>query len=153
MKGAVIYHSKWGNCKEVAENIAAGLAESGFVVSLFDVDSSGALESGLEFIVAGAPTRVGKATGAMRKFIKRKVGKECVGKPYAAFGTGIPGKGEGPDPKGADQIDELLRDKGLLPLAPPFKALVTGMKGPLEEGEAERARQHGRDLAAALIPK
>ncbi len=153
MKGAVIYHSKWGNCKVVAESIAAGLAESGYVVSLFDVTSSGALESGLEFIVAGSPTRAGKATGTMRKFIKRKVGKEWVGRTYAAFGTGIPAKGKGPDLKGADQINDLLRNKGLLPLAPPFKALVTGMKGPLEEGEAERARQFGRDLAAALIPK
>ena len=99
-EGAVIYHSKWGNCKEVAENIAAGLAESGFVVSIFDVDSSGALESGLEFMVAGSPTRVGKATGAMRKFIKRKVGKEWVGKTYAAFGTGMRGKGKGRTPRG-----------------------------------------------------
>ncbi len=153
MKGAVIYHSKWGNCKEVAESIAGGLAESGYVISLFDVTSSGALDSGLEFMVAGSPTRVGKATGAMRKFIKRKMGKEWVGKTYASFGTGMRAKGEGPDPKGADQIDALLRDKGLLPLAPPFKACVTGMKGPLEEGEAERARQFGRDLAAILTPK
>lgn len=150
MKGAVIYHSKYGNCRRVAEGIAGGLAESGYVVSLLDASSADTLDPGLEFLVAGSPTRAGKATGAIRKFIKRGVGKDWVGKPYAAFGTGIRGKGKGPDPKGADQIDRLLRERGLLPLADPFKAYVTGMKGPLEEGETDKATQYGRDLAAAL---
>ena len=150
MKGAVVYHSKYGNCKQVAESIAGGLAESGYVVSLLEVSSVEALDSGLDFLAAGSPTRVGKATGAMRKFIKQKVGKGWTGKPYAAFGTGMKDKGEKTQPKGADQIASLLREKGLLPLAPPFNAHVTGMKGPLDEGELERAAQYGRDLAAAL---
>jgi flavodoxin len=150
MKGAVVYHSKYGNCRQVAESVAGGLAESGYVVSLLEESSIEALESDLGFLVAGSPTRVGKATGAMRKFIKHKVGKGWTGKPYAAFGTGMQGKGDKTDPKGADQIASLLREKGLLPLAPPFKALVTGMKGPLAEGELERAAQYGRDLACAL---
>ncbi len=150
MKGAVVYHSKWGNCKQVAESIAGGLAESGYVVSLLEATTTKKLGSDIGFIVAGSGTRAGKATGPIRKFIKKYVDKDWAGKPFAAFGTGIRGKSDKPDPKGADQIDKMLRERDLLPLAAPLKAYVEGMKGPLAEGELERAKQYGRDIAAAL---
>ncbi len=120
------------------------------MVTLVNAASAEGLDPGLAFLVAGSPTRAGKASGPIRKFIKRRVGKDWVGKPYAAFGTGMKDRGSEPQPKGADQVDKLLRDKGLLPLAGPFKAVMQGKKGPLEEGELDRATQFGRDLAASL---
>ena len=150
MKGAVVYHTKWGNCRQVAEAIAGGLAESGIAVTLLDLESGADLESKLSFLVLGSPTRVGKATGPARRFAKRKLGKSWLGKPFAAFGTGIADRGEKEEPKGADDLDRRLSQAGLVRLLPPFKARVTGMKGPLAEGELERAARFGRDLARAL---
>ncbi len=150
MKGAVVYHSKWGNCRQVAEAVAGGIAESGIAVTVLDLGSGAGLESGLSFLVLGSPTRVGKATRPARRFIRRGLGKAWLGKPFAAFGTGMADRGEKEEPKGADELDRRLYEYGLMRLLPPFKARVTGLKGPLAEGELERARQFGRDIARAL---
>ena len=53
---------------------------------------------------------------------------------------------------------ELLEARGLVPLAPPFKAAVEGYKAPgkgedrgtLPESEVARALEFGRELGAAL---
>ncbi len=150
MKGAVVYHSKWGNCRQVAEAIAGGIAESGIAVTLLDLEAGAELERGLSFLVLGSPTRVGKATGPARRFIKRGLGKVWLGKPFAAFGTGMADRGDRQEPKGADELDRRLSEFGLARLLPPFKAVVTGLKGPLAEGELERAREFGKEVARAL---
>jgi hypothetical protein len=50
------------------------------------------------------------------------------------------------NPQAGDEIHEMLAKRGMRPLAPPFKAAVVTTKGPLAEGEVDRALQFGRDL-------
>ena len=78
---------------------------------------------------------------------------EWNGKLFAAFGTGMRDRGGKAEPKSADDIYSRLESAGLKPIAPAFKAWVSTWKGPLEEGEAERAFKFGQDLAAALEEK
>lgn len=150
MKGIVAYHSKWGSCARVAEAVAAGLREAGHEVELVDVKAKKEASGSFDFLVAGSGTRVGNMTGPMRKFLKRGVGEEWRGKPFAAFGTGIQGRPGKEDPKGADRIYDLLQEKGLRPAAPAFKAVVEGMRGPLAAGDLEGARAFGRSVGEAL---
>lgn len=149
MKGLLVYHSKWGNCGQVAEQVARGLRESGHEVSLFDVKSKAKLEGDFDFLAAGSPTRVGNMTGAMRRFLKRGLTGTWEGKPFAAFGTGLKQRDDR-DKKSADRIYELLEEKGLKPLAPALKATVEGSKGPLLAGELENAFGFGKKVGAAL---
>jgi len=150
MKGIVAYYSRWGNCKRVAESVARGLEESGHEVTLTDAGSLQALGGEPDFIVAGSPTRAGKMTGKMKRFIKRAIPDTWDGKPFAAFGTGLQSALEKSEPNAADGIYLALVAKGLRPIAPAFKAGVAGMKGPLVDGEPERALEFGKEVGAAL---
>ncbi len=150
LNGAVVYCGRHDSLRKLAEGIAGGLAESGYVVSLMEAESVEHLDPDLVFLVVGSPARAGRAARAPSRLIKRRMGGGWAGKPYAVFATGIRDGGGEPQSKGADQLHRLLRERGLLPLAEPFKACVQAAKGPLEEGEFERAVQFGRDLAAAL---
>jgi menaquinone-dependent protoporphyrinogen IX oxidase len=148
MKGAVIFHSKYGNCEQVARSIHKGLVDSGAEVTITDVKSAGAPGADLDFIVIGSPTRAGRATGPVRKYLQTVQGN--AEKPrFAAFGTGLV-RGldkDAPDDISADYIHKELEKKGLKPLAPPLKAKVNGWKGPVVKGELERAYDYGKELA------
>jgi menaquinone-dependent protoporphyrinogen IX oxidase len=145
MKGAVIYHSKHGNCEQIARSIHKGLVESGADATITDVKTAAASLSGLDFVVVGSPTRAGRATGAVRRFLKNlDVGDGSAR--FAAFGTGLAKwlpKGE---PIAAEDIHKALEEKGLRPLAEPLRAGVSGWKGPLIDGEVERAYEYGKNL-------
>jgi menaquinone-dependent protoporphyrinogen IX oxidase len=150
MNVAVVYHSRWGNCERVAGAIARALSEAGQDVTVLSADPAGDLLSPVDLLVLGSPTRAGKSSGPVKKFIKRNLSAEWSGRPFAAFGTGMRARGDKAEPKSADDIYSRLESAGLKPMAPAFKAWVLGWKGPLAEGEAERAFKFGQDLAAAL---
>jgi menaquinone-dependent protoporphyrinogen IX oxidase len=150
MKGIVAYYSRWGNCRQIAESIAKGLEAVGHEVTLADAGSLRALGAEPDFVVAGSPTRAGKMAGKMKKFIKQAIPDSWAGKPFAAFGTGLRSAIEKSEPNAADGIHLALAAKGLKPVAPDFKAGVAGMKGPLVDGELERALEFGKEVATAL---
>jgi menaquinone-dependent protoporphyrinogen oxidase len=150
MKGMVAYHSKWGNCAQVAEAVATGLREAGQDVELVDVKSMKEPGGPPDFLVAGSGTRAGNMTGPMRKFLKHVAGEEWRGKPFAAFGTGLLKGRDKDEPQSAKRINDLLQEKGLKPIVPAFQAAVTGMKGPLAEGDLEGARAFGTSVGEAL---
>ena len=64
----------------------------------------------------------------------------------AAFHTGV----RGPLGSAAPAIAEALEQAGYAWVAKPVGFVVTGRFGPLRDGELERARAWGAELAAAL---
>jgi flavodoxin len=150
MNVAVVYHSKWGNCERIARSIARALSEAELELQVLSVDSAGDLDAPVDLLVLGSPTRGGKTSGPVKKFIKRNLMEGWNGKLFAAFGTGMLDRGDRVQPKGADDIYGRLESAGLKPIAPAFKAWVTTWKGPLADGDAERAFKFGEELAAAL---
>jgi menaquinone-dependent protoporphyrinogen IX oxidase len=150
MKGVVVYQSKWGNSRQVAEAIARGLEEVGHEVTAEPVGSLKELSQAHDFIVVGGPTRMGRAYGPIKRFAKRKVTGEWAGKPFATFSTGASILGEKPSPQAAERLRETLESNGLKPIAEPFKAGVEDMHGPLAEGELDRALEFGREIGAKL---
>lgn len=89
MQGAVVFHTRWGNCGEVAEAIARGLQDTGHEVAMINVKKAKELDPALDFLVAGSGTRMGKMTGPLKRFLKHNLKKGWRGKPFAAFGTGM----------------------------------------------------------------
>jgi flavodoxin len=156
MKGLVVYHTKFGNCKKIAESLARGLKESGLDVTLIET-STRTVAPEYDFLAAGAGTRMGRVTGSMKRFIRRQIkGDAWAGKRFLAFGTGTRPEGGGSkyddwSVRGAVRIHEALSERGLKPVADAAKFYVQELKGPLEEGEEQRAHDLGLETGKALM--
>jgi len=165
MKGLVAYHTKYGNGRTIALAIARGLQESGNEVATVSIpvkDIGGAYD----FVVVSSPTQFGNMTKPVKKFIRKSLsGGAWRGKPFIAAGTGLrpeeageepgpntPGSVEGTCAPGesAGKVHEALQEAGLRPASEPQRFWVSGMKGPLVEGEEERALELGRRLGLEL---
>lgn len=102
------------------------------------------------FLVLGSPTRFGTMSFAIRGFLGKVKSEEWANKPFAAFDTENPENIEKNQGSAAEKIAANLRDKKMNQLLPVLKAVVFDMKGPLKEGEIERAKEYARRLAAEL---
>jgi menaquinone-dependent protoporphyrinogen IX oxidase len=151
MKGIVVFDTSHGNTKTIAETISETLKESGIAVDTFrvkDVKKLGTKE--YDFLVIGSPTKYWTMTLAMRRFLGKVKSKEWVNKPFAAFDTEDPENIEKKRGSAAEKIAKKLTEKQMKQLLPVLKAVVLGWKGPLQEGEIERAKGYASELAAKL---
>jgi menaquinone-dependent protoporphyrinogen IX oxidase len=150
LKGAVVYYSKYGNNEKTAKAVLQGLQEAGHEVTLINAKQSKTLDGDFDFVVVGSPTRAGRTSGPVKKFIKNNLDESWKGKPFAAFGTCLKATTEKGQSSAAKDIHTELTDRGLTSLAEPFDNAVSGMKGPLLEDGEESARSFGRDLGSRL---
>lgn len=157
MRALVVYESMFGNTREVAAAIAEGLAARGAGVELVDAESApGDLADRFDLLVVGAPTHAfglpkqqTRADAARRvaagELVSRGEGvREWVdrvrvakGQPTATFDTKVdrprlPGSA-------ARAAARRLRDRGASIIGTQTFH-VTGMEGPLVEGELVGAR-------------
>jgi flavodoxin len=149
MKGIVVYLSKWGDSRQIAEAIGSGLAEAGHQAEVVPVKSVGVLDPSLDFIIMGGPTRAARAYGPIKRLAKG-LKDSWNGKYFATFSTGASMTAKKPSVQASERLYETLDSNGLVPLAPPFKAAVQNMHGPLVEGEADRAHRFGKELGDTL---
>lgn len=150
MRGAVIYYSRYGNNELTAKAVKEGLEESGHEVDLVNAKDSKDLGEGYDFVVVGSPTRAGRMSGPIKKFIKNNLGEDWRGKPFAAFGTCMKRTSDKGEPSGAGSVYEELEQRGLEAAAPAMDAAVKGMRGPLQEGVEAKARDFGKEVGAKL---
>ena len=168
MKTVVAYESMYGNTRQVAEAIAEGLGKAK-VISVNRGDG-GAEEA--EVVSVGGPTHMhGLATSMSRKGVgagAKEEGTEL--EPGAADGPGLREwlsklEGEGrraaafdtridksPMLTGAASrgIAKRLRRRGYDVVADPESFFVEDSEGPLADGELERAKAWGAELATKL---
>ncbi len=165
MKGLIAYHTKYGNGRIIAEAIARGLRESGNEIATVSIPVKD-VGSDYDFVVVSSPTRFGNMAKTVRKFIRKSMGIDAWrGKPFIAVGTGLRAEEGGGEPgpsaparsedtcapgESADQVYEALEEAGLKPASEPQRFWVSGMKGPLAEGEEERALEFGRRMGREL---
>ncbi len=150
MKGAVVYYSKYGNNEKTAKAVLAGLEEAGHQVDLINAKQTKELAGEYDFLVVGSPTRAGRASGPVKKFMKKNLGEQWKGKPFAAFGTCLNRSYEKGDPTAAKDIYKELKEMGLEPLADSFDNPVSGMKGPIASDGEEKAKAFGKEVGSKL---
>jgi flavodoxin len=139
------YHaSKYGNGAMVAEEFKKIMAVKGVTVNVHHIRDSRPKDlMPADLYVFSSPGRIGKPIGGMRCFLKKV--QLPSGTQYAILtteGAPKPDKKTGKMPTEEEMarwqrvipiMDELLQAKNLKKVAD-GKVLVTGMKGPLEEG-------------------
>jgi len=155
LKGIVVYDSSYGNTKAIGEAIAEGLKESGVEVDVFYVKDVKKLSAeDYDFLVLGSPTKFGTMSFTFKRFLG-KVKDDWANKPFAAFDTENPenierSQAENKEWSAAEKIAEKLKEKKMNQLLPVLKAEVFGQKGPLKEGETQRAKDYAKELATKL---
>jgi menaquinone-dependent protoporphyrinogen IX oxidase len=156
MRGIVVFDTSYGNTKKIAETIAETLRESGIDVDLFYVKDVKKLSAkDYDFLVLGSPTKFGTMSFAVKGFLGKVKSEEWMNKPFAAFDTENPENVEqsriqNKEWSAAEKIAAKLKEKEMNQLLPVLKALVFGQKGPLVEGEIDRAKEYARTLAFKL---
>ena len=89
-KAIVVYHSRSGNTKEMAEVIARAMNDSGLITECKSVEAVRADDlPDYDAVVLGSPCYYGQMAGAMKQLIDDLVGRhgQLNGKVGAAFGS------------------------------------------------------------------
>ena len=144
MKIEYFHASKYGNGAMVAEEFKNQMANRGIIVNIHHVRDAKPKEMPpADLYLFSSPGRMGKPKGNMRRFLKKA--KLPTGTKYAILtteGAPMPDKKTGQMPSEQELakwhriipiMNEILQEKGLVKVAQ-AKVLVTGMKGPLEDG-------------------
>jgi hypothetical protein len=163
MKAIVVYESHWGNTAAIAQAIAEGIGEGARVATTDEaVDAE---LSGIDLLVAGAPVMM---LSLPHESARSRVETDHKGPPgdashpvlrtwleglprasgvkAAAFDTRLRWT-----PRGAyGSIESGLREAGYDVVSRGKGFVVTGTYGPLRDGELERARTWGRELASTV---
>ena len=156
MKGIIIYDTSHGNTKKIAETITETLKASEIDADLFDVKEVKKLSTiDYNFLVLGSPTKFGTMSFAIKFFLGKVKSEEWMNRPFAAFDTENPENVEqsriqNKEWSAAEKIAIKLKEKNMKQLLPVLKALVLGLKGPLVEGEIDRAKGYAKELATKL---
>jgi len=142
MKTWIVYDSAWGNTEQVARSIGEAIGVKASRVT--EIDPADANK--VDLLIVASPTQGGRPTPATQGFLDAlkpaSLGKVRV----AAFDTRIPMKFAKLFGYAAGKIAASLVAKGGNQVAAPEGFFVRGRKGPLADGELERAAEWGKKL-------
>jgi flavodoxin len=146
----VVYDTKYGNTKRVAETIVEGIGEvEGIETALSDVeDTNPKTAADYDAILIGSPTHFGGPVRGIKKFID-KLGKlDVKAKWVAVFDTYLRDDFE----KSVKKMEKRLSEK-----VPRLKLITSGlsiqvddMKGPVTDGELPKCKEFGHKIATQL---
>ena len=149
MESLVVYDSKFGNTKKVAEAIAAGLAGHG-PVRLLGLDKLPPQTLGpVDLLFIGGPTQAHAMTARMRQFVDALPARPASGMAVATFDTRLRMPAVISE-SAAKTIARKLRSVGVRIFAAPESFFVRGSLPQLEEGETERATDWAKGVADRL---
>ena len=135
MKVLVVYDSMYGNTEALARAIATAVGGDVALSRPGEVDLS--TLSGLDLLVVGAPVHGGRPMPSVQAFLDRL--PALKGLRVAVFDTRLTSRMVKVFGYAADRAAASLKDRGAILVGTPEGFLVTGKKGPLREGELERA--------------
>jgi len=148
MKVLIIYDSVFGNTEQIAQAIGNSLGSEENVETLRVSDMKPEQLIGLELLIVGSPTRVFKPTKAIMNFLNKIPLNVLKGTKVAAFDTRISTVDVSSRllnilvklfGYAAKPIADKLEKKGGSLIIPPEGFFVIDSKGPLKDGELERA--------------
>lgn len=148
MNSLVIYASRTGNTRRVAEAIADTLRTHGPTEVRAVEDAPVVIPRAVDLVVIGGPTEAHGATPAINQLMDRFAAGSLTDRLAAAFDTRVrwPLWLSG---SAGSRIADRLRQAGAIVVMPQESFFVT-RKPELEDGELGRARAWGAALVAAM---
>jgi flavodoxin I len=143
MKTLVVYDSVNGNTEQIAKAIAQAISGADFKRAS-EVQRENMAKLG--FLIVGAPTQGGKPSPVMLDFLGKMPAGTFEGVKVAAFDTRMTMKFVKLFGYAAGKIADELTKKGGTLAAQPEGFFVKGAKGPLVDGEVERAAVWAKEI-------
>jgi len=152
VKVFIVYDTKHGNTKIVAERILEGMKQvKGIEPTTSDVEEVNPEKvADSDAILIGAPNHWGSPSRTIRKFIDKLAKLKMKTKWVAVFDTYLGEDFEKAVKKMEKQIGERLPNLKLITSG--LSIRVEEMKGPIAEGELSKCRDFGKKIAEQLKP-
>lgn len=145
MKVMVVFDSLYGNTEKVARAIGSAIGDDVTVLPVAQVNLDEV--KSLDLFIVGAPTQGGRPSKPMQEFLDRIPIGSLKNMKIAAFDTRITAKWVKIFGYAAGRIAKNLKSKGGISVISPEGFFVTGSKGPLKEGELERAASWAKTIS------
>ena len=150
VRAIIVYDTKYGNTKLVAEKIMEGIGEvAGIETAISDVkDTDPKKAADYDTIVIGSPTHFGGPVRGIKKFIDKLGELALKAKQFAVFDTYT----EGDMGKAVKKMEKRISEKvpGLKLITSGLSIRVGGMKGPVVKGELPKCKDFGDKIANQL---
>jgi flavodoxin len=151
MNTLVVYHSEFGNTRQIAEAVKEVFKGAGTARALSANDLAGGDLGGADLVVMGVPTHKMNLPQAVRPVFETLPRKVLQGVPIAAFDTSYKMGALLARFTAAKRVDQKLRKLGGKRLVPPETFHVEEHhEGPLFEGEVERAKAWAGSILGKL---
>jgi flavodoxin len=151
MNALVVYHSQFGNTRQVAEAVAGAFQRAGAARTLSAQLLTAAELEGVDLVVMGTPTHKMNLPEAIRPVFERLPGRCLRGVPIAAFDTSYEMSVLLTRFTAAKRVDKRLRKLGGKRLVPPETFHVEHHhEGPLLDGEIQRAQRWAESMLRLL---
>jgi len=144
MKALIVYDSVYGNTEKIARAIAEAITPSNEVKVLGAGEADPSELESTDLLIVGSPTHGGRPTPAVQNLLNRVLKLQGIN--VAAFDTRSQAKLVKVFGNAAGRIARNLKGKGGNLIASPEGFFVTGTKGPLKEGELERAADWAKGI-------
>ena len=147
MKALILYDSVYGNTEQIARAIAEAVTPPDEAKVLRAAEANPSEMASIDLLVVGSPTHGGRPTPAVQDFLNKMAPQSLKGTKVAVFDTRAMSKFAKIFGNAAGRIaGQLTKKGGVLIASQGF--LVTGTKGPLKEGESERAAAWAKGITA-----
>lgn len=148
-KAIVIYDTKFGNTEKIAKAISQGLKEQGLKTDCVEVSKVEVNKlTEYDLLAIGGPTHVFGMSSHIKEFMKKLEEINLQGKNAFAFDTKFKSRFYG---SAAKKIEERLRKMQMRIVKPYSSAIVKKIEGSLIEGEKEKFKQLGAEIAKLMI--
>lgn len=148
MKVLIIYDSLYGNTEKIAKAMGEAVGAEAKVAKVGEVKPEDIAASNL--LIVGSPTQGGRTSPAMKTFLNGLTAEALAGKRVAAFDTRMKTFFVKMFGWAANRIEAAFKEKGANSTAQPQGFFVKGSKGPLVDGEVERAATWAKSVVAGV---
>lgn len=152
MNALVVYYSKFGNTKRVAEAIAETWQSAGSVRVMSADQLTASDINNVDLLVVGTPTHVANLPKELRPILEALPKRVLKGVRVAAFDTSYKMNWFVNLFTAAKPLNRKLRQLGGKQIVPPKSFFVVEKQGPLYEGEIERAKTWAETILARYRP-
>ena len=147
MKIVIVYDSVYANTEKIARAIAEAISPANEVKVLRAGEANPPELASTDLLIVGSPTHAGRPTTAIQDFLNRAPELSLKGVKVAAFDTRATSKFTKIFGNAAGRIAGHLTKKGAVLITSPEGFFVTGTKGPLKQGELERAAAWAKGMS------